>query len=136
VAELLTSWLNEDNTWGLELADRGELKSWLTDLAYVFVADGRVLGLVRATIHESGDMAWQPRPRSFAELSDLYVAPSERRKGIGEALVQEVLSAAAEAGIGDVHVFSAAQDQHAIMRFYKRLGFVPWGVQFFRSDTA
>src|SRR5262249_25510477 len=84
-------------------------------LAFVSEVDGRVTGFVVATI-----------PRELPGLlhvTDLYVAPEARRGGVGRTLMNAVVSAGRERGIGliglDVRV-----DKVAATALYRRLGFV------------
>jgi len=71
-----------------------------------------------------------PRPRSSGDgielgpeaiVLNVYVEPAWRRRGVGERLMQSVLTALAERNVRRI-VLHASQDGR---RLYERLGFVP-----------
>jgi ribosomal protein S18 acetylase RimI-like enzyme len=63
------------------------------------------------------------------ELSAVYVQPCHRDRGSGGALVEELLVRARSRGIEHVLLYTGSGDIDAVMRFYRRHGFRPWGVQ-------
>lgn len=76
--------------------------------------DGRALGYVTAKF---GD--WGP---TTVYVTDLYVRPDGRRRGIGKALLAEVVAASSERGITHVLLDVASENRDAL-RFYDKLGF-------------
>ena len=80
-------------------------------------ADGEVVGYagLRLGPFISGDY-----PR--AELSELYVQPARRRRGVGRALVEEAVARASEAGARRV-LLLVSQGNADAQAFYRSLGF-------------
>jgi ribosomal protein S18 acetylase RimI-like enzyme len=104
---LRTTW---EDTWG-------DLRRHSDDgLGFLAEDDGRPIGFVFATV-----------PRKTPDLGhvvDLYVVPPARRQGIGRALMERVVAALAERGVGHVGL-DVRIDNAAAGAFYDRLGFVP-----------
>ena len=70
--------------------------------------------------HEPG------RPR--AHLYGMWVEPSERRSGIGAALVDRVVRWASERGAAELHL-GVTEGNDGAATFYERLGFEDTGVR-------
>ncbi|GAM91428.1 hypothetical protein ANO11243_094780 [Dothideomycetidae sp. 11243] len=70
-----------------------------------------------------GVVALRPLSKSEAELKRLYVLPSARGSGAGEALVVAALEYARSAGYRCVRL-DTLPDMHGALRMYARLGFV------------
>jgi ribosomal protein S18 acetylase RimI-like enzyme len=100
-----------DNGWQHRVGSTSQLAELISrsHLALVSVAEGKVVGFVRAL----GDGL------TNGYVSMLVVAESHRRRGIGRALMQAVM------GDNDqiTWVLRAARDE-SVMAFYERLGFV------------
>jgi ribosomal protein S18 acetylase RimI-like enzyme len=100
-----------DNGWQHRVGSTPQLAELISrsHLALVAVAEGKVVGFVRAL----GDGL------TNGYVSMLVVAESHRRRGVGRALMQAVM------GDNDqiTWVLRAARDESAIA-FYERLGFV------------
>jgi len=100
-----------DNGWQHRVGSTSQLAELISrsHLALVAVAEGKVVGFVRAL----GDGL------TNGYVSMLVVAESHRRRGVGRALMQAVM------GDNDqiTWVLRAARDESAIA-FYERLGFV------------
>ena len=64
-----------------------------------------------------------------AELEDLYVLPTERRKGIARRLIDLVVGWAADRGCSAVlvTVTPVGERSHGLSAFYERLGFADRG---------
>jgi N-acetylglutamate synthase-like GNAT family acetyltransferase len=77
----------------------------------VFVAeiDGHIVGFATIMAHEGDD----------AEIDGLFVEPSEWRKGIGTALVQQIEREAAAWGASRLHVLA----NRNALGFYEAMGF-------------
>jgi GNAT superfamily N-acetyltransferase len=88
---------------------------------FVAEADGALVGY--AVVYGSVLPA-EPdeRPLPGAYLADLYVAPSQRGSGLGEALVARVESHARAVGAAKLELSVLAPNADA-RRFYARLGF-------------
>lgn len=56
----------------------------------------------------------------FAQINNLYVEQSDRKRGVGRALLERVVSEAESSGVGEVELFAT---ENAVP-FYTRLGFI------------
>jgi len=86
-------------------------------LAFVSEADGSANGFVFATV-----------PRELPRLlhvTDLYVVPDARRRGIARELTRRVVEEARSRGVGHVGL-DVRLDNPAALALYRRLGFAPW----------
>lgn len=131
VERLRRLWVAEQNTYGLTIASATDGASLPEGLFLVAESDASLIGFIIAVLHENADDA-VGRGGSYAEVDELYVAPDYRRSGVGGTLLDSLVKEVEAQGISEFRVFSAARDQHGIMRFYERHGFTPWGIQFFR----
>jgi GNAT superfamily N-acetyltransferase len=77
------------------------------------VVDDRVVGFATTSVAADG-----------LELEDLFVDPDWMRRGVGRALVEDVVAAARRRGVLRVTVTA---NEHALA-FYERAGFVAQGV--------
>jgi ribosomal protein S18 acetylase RimI-like enzyme len=93
----------------------------LESLQSVFVAElaSEVVGFVGLRVSPSLD---QEVP--YAEVTELYVRPKARRRGIALALMAEAEKAAVAAGATSVHLIAHREDHEAIS-FYDRAGYEP-----------
>jgi ribosomal protein S18 acetylase RimI-like enzyme len=85
-------------------------------VALIAEEDGRAVGFVFCSLGERG--------RRTAHVTDIYVRPDTRRRGIGRALLAELVEPAREAGLGHVSLEVLVRNTDA-RRLYERLGFVP-----------
>jgi ribosomal protein S18 acetylase RimI-like enzyme len=85
-------------------------------VALIAEADGRALGFVFCNLGERG--------RQTAHVTDIYVRPEARGRGIGQALLAELVEPAREAGLAHVSLEVLIRNSDA-RRLYDRLGFVP-----------
>jgi ribosomal protein S18 acetylase RimI-like enzyme len=76
--------------------------------------DGNALGYVTAKFER-----WGPKT---VYVTDLYVRPEARRRGIGKALLAEVVAASSKRGSTHVLLDVASENRDALL-FYDRLGF-------------
>ncbi len=132
VQALHEQWVAEGNTWGLGNLEPGVVESWLDGHLLVAEDDRTVVGFAHGTVRSTPALAVVPPGESYFEIEELYVRPDSRRRGIGGLLLDAIVTRAHEAGVERFAVFSAAHDQPAILRFYERHGFRPWGVQLFQ----
>jgi aminoglycoside 3-N-acetyltransferase I len=63
-------------------------------------------------------------------IYDLAVKPEWQRRGIGRALISELIASGRKAGIGTAFVPADNEDTHAL-EFYRAVGGVPSAVTFF-----
>lgn len=105
-----------------------EWRGCLLDRVNFVALDGaRPIGLV------SGIAGREP---DRAALISMWVAPSHRRRGLGERLVREVVSWAAGEGYSSLGL-SVVDDNLGARAFYERIGFAPTGATFpYPNDPA
>lgn len=84
----------------------------------IALRDGMPVGIAHYLFHRHG---WQIDEVCY--LQDLFVAPSERRSGVGGALIEAVYSAADAAGRPNVYWLTQEHNLPA-RRFYDRVGTV------------
>jgi ribosomal protein S18 acetylase RimI-like enzyme len=85
-------------------------------VALIAEEDNRALGFVFCVLGDQG--------RQTAHVTDIYVRPEARGRGIGRALMAELVEPAREAGLGHVSLEVLVRNIDA-RRLYERLGFVP-----------
>jgi ribosomal protein S18 acetylase RimI-like enzyme len=85
-------------------------------VALIAEEDGRALGFVFCVLGSHG--------RRTAHVTDIYVRPEARGRGIGRALLAELVEPARDAGLGHVSLEVLIRNTDA-RRLYDRLGFAP-----------
>jgi aminoglycoside 6'-N-acetyltransferase I len=85
-------------------------------VALVAEEDGRALGFVFCVLGDRG--------RRTAHVTDIYVRPEARNRGIGRALLAELVEPARAAGLEHVSLEVLVRNTDA-RRLYERLGFAP-----------
>jgi ribosomal protein S18 acetylase RimI-like enzyme len=85
-------------------------------VALIAEDDGRAVGFVFCVLGDRG--------RKTAHVTDIYVRPDARSRGVGRALLAELIEPAREAGLGHVSLEVLVQNTDA-RRLYERLGFAP-----------
>lgn len=85
-------------------------------VALVAEDDGRAVGFIFCVLGDRG--------RKTAHVTDIYVRPEARRRGIGRALLGELIEPAREAGLEHVSLEVLLRNTDA-RRLYERLGFAP-----------
>lgn len=86
--------------------------------------DPAVVGYIAGFAHEPLGVIDLP---PTARISDLWVAPPARRRGLGRQLVGAFTEAAAAAGYRSVEVGTLTQDHRAVA-FWRAVGFGDWQV--------
>jgi ribosomal protein S18 acetylase RimI-like enzyme len=81
--------------------------------------DGRAVGFVFCVLGDTG--------RKTAHVTDIYVRPDSRNKGIGRALLAGILEPARSAGLDHASLEVLIRNSDA-RRLYERLGFTPMDV--------
>ena len=135
IHELMVEWEEEGITIGHEAGDEAYLSRFLAEFFFVARDSRRIVGFVCARIIHSPGYAVMPAARRVLEIDELYVRRQARRLGIGTALVEAALQQAREQGVHAFHVFSATGNTDDILRFYRRHGFEPWGIQMYLAQT-
>jgi ribosomal protein S18 acetylase RimI-like enzyme len=85
-------------------------------VALIAEDDGRALGFVFCVLGDRG--------RRTAHVTDIYVRPEARGRGIGRALLAELVEPTRAAGLEHVSLEVLVRNSEA-RRLYDRLGFVP-----------
>lgn len=85
--------------------------------------DGKAVGYLSGAVREPS--TW--RTARMAEIFALYVLPEYRSQGVGERLVRSFLPWAREQGADRIVVAAFAANE-AALRFYRRVGFVPFEI--------
>jgi ribosomal protein S18 acetylase RimI-like enzyme len=88
-------------------------------VALIAEEDGRAVGFVFCVLGDRG--------RKTAHVTDIYVRPDARNKGIGRALLAAILEPARGAGLDHVSLEVLIRNSDA-RRLYERLGFAPMDV--------
>ena len=133
---LYERWVEDDSAFGLAAPVRDAMEAWIE--GYCFVADtleGPV-GFVHATRGVSEGDAVLEADTPYVEVRDLYVLPTARNEGLGGKLLDAVITAAESDGVTAFHAFSGSRAQSAVLRFYEKHGFRPWGMQLFRGPAT
>ncbi|HVR06177.1 MAG TPA: GNAT family N-acetyltransferase [Solirubrobacteraceae bacterium] len=114
---------------------RGEYERWLAEPgAFALVAERSCELLGYAMVHmRRGSPTW-PLTEPAAELETLAVLPSERRGGIGSALLDTVRAELAASGIAALSLLVVAGNDEAL-RFYERNGFETAAIWMRRDDS-
>jgi ribosomal protein S18 acetylase RimI-like enzyme len=134
VLRLAAEWVAEDVTYGMTVPSRDWFRSGLAHYFFVATADGSTIGYSQGEVHTSDESvtAVLPIGSPFVDITNIYVSPSHRHRGVGGDLLQAVLSAAANDGVERALLFTGTKDVLTIVRFYERHGFKGWGVQMVR----
>ena len=116
----------EDAIWGYG-ADAA--KDWAgRDLTYTLVArdDAGLQGFIDCCPRPYEGECVFPSGSQILEITELVVAPGERGRGLGHALVEAARRRANAAGFTHLRVYSAVKRFDDILRFYRSCGFSPW----------
>jgi GNAT superfamily N-acetyltransferase len=106
---LVHRWLASDSYWAADRPLERVARSLANSLVHVLVDPaGEPVGLARAVTDHT----------TFAWLCDVYLLPAHRGRGLGRWLVDGLLRALREAGVG--RVMLATRDAHGL---YAQLGF-------------
>ena len=134
VHELMVQWEQEGTTIGYTASDEAYLRGFLSECFLVARDAGRIVGFVCARIVDNPGHAVMPTARHLLQVEELFVRPEARQRGIGSALVRAALQWGRERSVAAFHVFTATRDTDRVLRFYRRHGFQPWGIQMYLSE--
>jgi GNAT superfamily N-acetyltransferase len=73
-----------------------------------------------------------PADQMYVAIEDIYVRPGFRSGDIGSALLERVFEIARQDGIERFTVGTLSKETDRILKFYRRHGFTPWRIQFFK----
>lgn len=88
---------------------------------------GQFAGFVSGWIEQDAAIAETPESRRFAYISDIFVTPSHRGRGLAGRLLQEIEHRLVGPGIERLRVASLAANT-AAERAYRRAGFLPYEI--------
>lgn len=120
-------WLSEDAYWALGRSREVVERSIAHSLNFGVYDDGQLVGYARLVTDEA----------TFAWLCDVYVAPGQRGRGVGTALMDAVDERLR--GLGVRRAMLATADAHAL---YARYGFEPvsdaerWMTRSYQDDLS
>jgi ribosomal protein S18 acetylase RimI-like enzyme len=87
----------------------------------------RIRATLRGSAGEAGSVNIRPTPAGLLEITDLYVAPEHRRRGVGSRLMQAVLRTSRNRGVGGAVLEARPSDAGisapALQAMYERMGF-------------
>jgi GNAT superfamily N-acetyltransferase len=83
-------------------------------MGYLAICDGEYVGIAGCFLDESNSLK--------ADLVAMWVAPKQRRNGVGRLLVEAIEAWASERGAQRLKLMVTSQN-YAAMKFYERLGF-------------
>ena len=87
VLKLQESWENENITYGFVSADKIYLQNKLGEYFYIAEIDGKVVGFIYGTVHESKNMSIFHEGEQYIEVDDIYVSQGTRDLNIGSELI-------------------------------------------------
>ena len=134
VRELMVQWEREGTTIGYTASDEAYLRGFLNECFLVAREAGGTVGFVCARIVDNPGYAAMPTAWRLLQVEELFVRPKARQRGIGSALMRAALQWGRERGVAAFHVFTATRDTDRVLRFYRRHGFQPWGIQMYLSE--
>ena len=94
----------------------------------VAVHDGKVVGVVRATVVDR--LFYEPRTEAL--ITDIYVHPSYRRRGVASLLIDRLAEEAKRRGI-KLLAAEYPPGNRIAERFFSKLGFKPLMVRVYRK---
>jgi ribosomal protein S18 acetylase RimI-like enzyme len=114
--------------WFKSRLDQPTTQIWIAE------ASGTAMGYVVATRQESPEHALC-RARQWFQIDEIAVSPPWQQKGVGRALVQEVIAEARRHGIDEVELSSWSFNEPAQAAF-QQMGFRPKTVRFWMKVGA
>jgi ribosomal protein S18 acetylase RimI-like enzyme len=115
----ISNLLFEFNREALSPEDLGQRMEQAQDLETVFLGE---LGGVLAGLLVLRTVPTVACAQDWAEITEMYVQPAFRRKGVGKALIEAALAHARHRGCTEVHLLVDPQNTPAIS-FYQAVGF-------------
>ncbi|HSF26156.1 MAG TPA: GNAT family N-acetyltransferase [Actinomycetes bacterium] len=106
--DLVHGWLSAQAYWALGRTRATVARSLAASTVLGAYEDGQLVGLARA-VTDGATFAW---------VCDVFVERAHRGRGIGSALVRELVTRLRDGGV--YYVLLATQDAHEV---YRRLGF-------------
>lgn len=134
VAKLASRWENEGVTYGEQAPTDSWFRERLGNYFLVALVGEQLIGYIQGEVRVADESvsAILPVATAALEVQNLYVAPEHRSRGVGGRLLEAVLAEGEREGIERSILFTGASDASAVIRFYSRYGYRPWGIQMFR----
>jgi GNAT superfamily N-acetyltransferase len=136
VIALERQWEREEIAYGnFNLMDREAYVAILQRFpAYFLVAEsaGQLVGYIHASVQRDNPVEIIPADQMYVAIEDIYVRPGFRSGDIGSALLERVFEIARQDGIERFTVGTLSKETDRILKFYRRHGFTPWRIQFFK----
>lgn len=128
---------NRSDGWAIASGHLGYLEQLVkTRQGRVFVAENLdgLLGFLVCFVdsEDEGDLHVIDTDRKFGCITDLYVLADERRRGVGNALIQSAENHFKSIGLSKVRITVLHQNEGA-KTLYERAGYKPYEVTFERS---
>jgi ribosomal protein S18 acetylase RimI-like enzyme len=98
-------------------------------LMVVAKADGHPVGFACAWIDEDDDPLVREEARRHAYVSDIFVDPGWRRRGLGRMLLDTIEDDMRRRGCQRIRICSKAANREAVS-FYQRAGYDPYEITF------
>lgn len=135
VVGLSKLWAEEGCTTGYVALkeDDKHLQSWF-DGGYFFVDEheGVVIAYAAGVVKVGKDAIFKPEGERFLDIHEVFVHVDHREKGVGDRLVEALLSRSESAGISRSMVGSNNIDWLRTYRFYERRGYRMFSIQMYK----
>lgn len=135
VVDLSKFWADEGCTIGYVALMEGDkhLQSWL-DGGYFFVGEheGAVIAYAAGVLKVGKNAILEPEGERYLDVHEVYVHIDHRDKGVGDRLVEALLSRSELAGISRSMVGSNNIDWLRTYQFYKRYGYRMFSIQMYK----
>ena len=133
IEKLQQDWQSENITYGLVAVTVDQISEAMTPYCLVAKDNGSVVGYLMAELRESNEYCVFPKGVSFVDVSDLFVTPKYRSRGVGKELLNKCEEIARADGIEHMLLSSATKDAEAVRKFYTNNGYTIWTTQFFKT---
>lgn len=117
--------------WGNIPDTREQIAAWSTDFFFVAEVEGAVVGFARGEVLAARDVCIMPEGTKYLEVTEMYVRPEFQRRGLGSALIAQLLKKARAAGITRFQVYTDSRKLDDALDFYRRAGFGTWHARLF-----
>jgi GNAT superfamily N-acetyltransferase len=95
-------------------------------------SDGQLVGYIHASVQRNNPVELITAHEPYVAIEDIYVQPGFRDRDIGGALLERIFAVAQQEGIDRFIVGTLSKETDKILKFYRRHGFTPWRIQFFK----
>lgn len=123
--------IEPNRTPGAEMADGhlAYLEGWAAETGGVLVAEleGALAGFAVWGTEDEGGSHVPAGTRTYGAVSDLWIEPGQRGRGIARALIAEVEDRLRARGIGQLQITAVAGNDQAL-RLYRALGYADYEV--------